>query len=101
MNEETEFQFVKRCLTERSQSVRAIAEESGVPYDTICKVLQAQVSNPRVQTIEKLAKYFRGTANTSNHVAASNEHAPEQPVDTTTLDLFAKPADGKNAQEAA
>lgn len=37
-----------------------IAEESGVPYDTICKVVQRQIEDPKVSKIQRLANYFRG-----------------------------------------
>lgn len=36
-----------------------VAEGSGVPLRTIQKVAQRTTKNPRIDTVEKLAKYFR------------------------------------------
>lgn len=38
---------------------RAIADESGVPYDTITKIAQRQIEDPKVSKLQKLANYFR------------------------------------------
>jgi transcriptional regulator with XRE-family HTH domain len=37
---------------------RQIAEGSGVPFSTICKIAQGTVKDPSVHTIQKLADYF-------------------------------------------
>ena len=38
---------------------REIADASGVPYDTLTKVAQRRNENPRVNTVQQLADYFR------------------------------------------
>ena len=37
----------------------AISEASGVPFGTLRKIGWRQTKNPRVDTVEKLAAYFR------------------------------------------
>jgi len=39
---------------------RTIARESGVPFSTLCKIAQGQITNPRIQTLQRLADYFAG-----------------------------------------
>lgn len=36
----------------------SIARTSGVPYHTLVKIAQGQVSNPRVATVQRLLDYF-------------------------------------------
>lgn len=36
-----------------------IAAESGVPYDTITKIAQRQIEDPKVSKLQRLANYFR------------------------------------------
>lgn len=48
----------------RAKPVKQIAEEAGVPYFTVQKWMRAKSAksgtrNPRVQTVQKLAEYFR------------------------------------------
>ena len=38
---------------------QVIADESGVPLRTIEKIARGTTENPRVQTVQKLATYFR------------------------------------------
>lgn len=53
---------VERLNDDPNKSGRAwkvIAYESGVPLRTIEKIARRTTENPRIQTIEKLANYFR------------------------------------------
>lgn len=50
--------FVLAKLEKNRGRWPAIAEASGVPYDTITKIAQRQ-TDPRVSTVQKLANYFR------------------------------------------
>lgn len=36
-----------------------IASESGVSYDTLTKIAQRQIEDPKVSKIQRLANYFR------------------------------------------
>lgn len=36
-----------------------IAKEADVPYDTITKIAQRQIEDPKVSKLQKLANYFR------------------------------------------
>jgi predicted transcriptional regulator len=35
-----------------------VSRESGVPYHTLIKIAQGQVSNPRIETVQRLVDYF-------------------------------------------
>ncbi len=37
----------------------AIAADTGVPYDTITKIAQRQIEDPKVSKLQTLANYFR------------------------------------------
>lgn len=39
-----------------------IAEASGVPYRTVQKIGSGKTKSPRIDSVEKLAKYFRDNA---------------------------------------
>jgi predicted transcriptional regulator len=49
----------------RLQSARGhwphISQQSGVPYWTIAKIVQGASKNPRINTIERLRRYFEET----------------------------------------
>jgi len=36
----------------------AIANKAGVPYWTIAKLVQGKTKNPRINTVERLRRYF-------------------------------------------
>lgn len=38
-----------------------IADDSGVPYRTVQKIGSGKTRSPRIDSVEKLAKYFRET----------------------------------------
>lgn len=46
------------ALNNASEPATAIAEKSGVPYGTICKIQQGQTLNPRIETVQRLLDYF-------------------------------------------
>jgi predicted transcriptional regulator len=62
-------EYVLARLDETKGQWREIAEASGVPYDTLTKVAQRKNKNPRVQTVQPLADYFR--AKSGNERAAA------------------------------
>lgn len=37
---------------------RQIARESGVPFSTVCKIAQGDVTDPSIHTVQKLYDYF-------------------------------------------
>ena len=53
--------YVTRQLAKRHGEWPAIAEATGVPYSTICKVAQGVHADPRVSTVQRLADYFAST----------------------------------------
>ena len=38
---------------------REVSRGSGVPYDTITKIAQRQIEDPKVSKVQRLADYFR------------------------------------------
>ena len=56
----SDYQFVLSRLQASRGQLRIVAEESGVPYDTIAKIHRTKGrTDPRASTVEKLAAYFR------------------------------------------
>jgi predicted transcriptional regulator len=55
-------QYVLDQLESRKGQWPAIAEETGVPYDTITKIAQGQIEDPKVSKVQRLANYFREKA---------------------------------------
>lgn len=55
---ETMHDAVLRLLEARKGDWRAISEESGVPYSTLCKVAQGWIPNPSVHTVQTLYDYL-------------------------------------------
>jgi glucose-6-phosphate dehydrogenase assembly protein OpcA len=51
--------YVLRKLEETRGQWPAIARASGVPYDTITKIAQRQIEDPKVNKVQRLANYFR------------------------------------------
>lgn len=54
--------YVRQQLEERKGTWPTIAEETGIPYDTITKIAQRQIEDPKVSKVQVLANYFRGLA---------------------------------------
>lgn len=52
-------QFVVQKLEENRGHWREISAKSGVSVRTIEKIGHGETANPRVQTVEQLAKFFR------------------------------------------
>lgn len=55
-------QFVLAQLQARRGDWVCIARESGVPYNTITKIAQGAIVDPRVSKLQRLANYFREKA---------------------------------------
>jgi hypothetical protein len=55
-------QFVLAQLEARRGDWVSIARESGVPYNTITKIAQGAIVDPRVSKLQRLANYFRAKA---------------------------------------
>lgn len=60
-NSETEslLVYVKRKLGEHKGAWREISERTRVPYFTMAKIHQDVTENPRVNTVQALADFFR------------------------------------------
>lgn len=56
---ETMLAYVVRNLVASVGQRVAIAEETGVPYFTIAKIVQGKTVDPRVNTVQVLHDYFR------------------------------------------
>lgn len=50
--------FVVASLEANKGNWKRISADSGIPYDTLTKIAQKKVKNPRFSTVQKLAKYF-------------------------------------------
>lgn len=60
MQNDFDFVLSKLRSPNRAKPVRKIAEEADVPYFTIQKWMRSEgTRNPRFQTVQKLAEYFR------------------------------------------
>lgn len=61
--ESAEFEDILPYVLAQLEAARgrwpAIAREADVPYDTITKIAQRQIEDPRVTKVQKLANYFR------------------------------------------
>lgn len=58
MNDSNLYDYVMRCLTTLRYTRRQVAEGSGVPFSTVCKVAQRSVKEPSVHTIQAMADFF-------------------------------------------
>ncbi len=56
----TLYDYVMVNLRTKTTPQRTIARDSGVPYGTLTKIAQGQITNPRIQTLQRLADYFAG-----------------------------------------
>ena len=54
------YDFVMARLKARSIPQRTVANESGVPFSTVCKIAQGAVKEPSVHTVQRLYDYFKG-----------------------------------------
>jgi hypothetical protein len=53
---------VRQALDRSRGSWAQVSLSSGVPYHTITKIAQRRVTNPRVDTCQRLLDYFRASA---------------------------------------
>jgi hypothetical protein len=51
--------YVRGELEKNRGTWPTIADETGVPYDTITKIAQRQIVDPKVSKVQILANYFR------------------------------------------
>lgn len=59
MNQEPMLDYVIRRLNETKGKHKVIANESGVPYKTLNKIVQRVTKNPGIDHIQCLHDYFR------------------------------------------
>lgn len=52
------YDYVMEQLRAKRIPQRQVSQESGVPFSTLCKIAQGDVTNPSVHTIQRLAVYF-------------------------------------------
>lgn len=56
----SEFQSVQERLAKTPlKDLAAVSLKSGVPVPTLYKIARRETKNPRVQTVEKISKYYR------------------------------------------
>lgn len=67
------YAYVMACLRAREIPQRAVAAGSGVPFSTVAKIAQGNVTDPSVHTVQKLADYFaaKGINPTAQHHEAA------------------------------
>lgn len=72
---------MKGLKQEYGLSNEAIADETGVPYSTVCKIMMGVTKAPRRSTVEVLTEYFRRLsrqdAEASRGTAARGQRQPE------------------------
>ena len=56
---ESIYDFVMEKLQATKYHWPQVAEGSGVPCRTLEKIARRETVNPKIETVEKLAKYFR------------------------------------------
>jgi predicted transcriptional regulator len=54
--------FVLAQLAAEKGGWKRISLESGIPYDTLTKIAQGRVKNPRWSTVQRLTKFFLARA---------------------------------------
>jgi transcriptional regulator with XRE-family HTH domain len=52
------YDYVMAQLRSKRIPQRQAARESGVPFSTLCKIAQGDVTDPSVHTVQRLADYF-------------------------------------------
>jgi transcriptional regulator with XRE-family HTH domain len=52
------YDYVMAHLRSKRIPQRQAARESGVPFSTLCKIAQGDVTDPSVHTVQRLADYF-------------------------------------------
>lgn len=59
MDNEPIFDYVLRRLGELKGHHRQVAADSGVPYSTLCKIVQGVTPNPGVKHVQALYDHLR------------------------------------------
>lgn len=54
------YDFVMECFDSDPATRREVANGSGVPFSTVCKIAQRETKNPSVHHIQALYDYFVG-----------------------------------------
>lgn len=52
------YDYVMEQLRSKRIPQKQAARESGVPFSTLCKIAQGEVTDPSVHTVQRLADYF-------------------------------------------
>ena len=52
------YSYVMARLREKRIPQRRVANESGVPFSTVCKIAQGSIKEPSVHTVQRLYEYF-------------------------------------------
>lgn len=53
------YRYVLARLREKTIPQKEVARASGVPFSTVAKIAQGQVTEPSVHTVQRLYDYFR------------------------------------------
>ena len=51
-------QLLKQLRRTEKSGLQPIADKSGIPYHTLEKIHKGETANPRIRTVEMLARYF-------------------------------------------
>jgi predicted transcriptional regulator len=58
----SEFQTAQERLAKTPlKDLKALAQAIDVPWTTLYKIKRGETKNPRIETAEKLTKYYRGS----------------------------------------
>lgn len=60
MDDTNLYEYVMLRLCDKRYTRRQVANGSGVPFSTVCKVAQRSVKDPSIHTVQALADFFRG-----------------------------------------
>lgn len=56
----TDFQTMQERLSKTAlKDLTPVSMKTGVPVPTLYKIARGETKNPRVQTVEKITKYYR------------------------------------------
>ncbi len=59
MKEQTIYDYVMQCLRTLRYTRKQVADGSGVPFSTVCKVAMGSTAAPSVHTVQAMADFFR------------------------------------------
>lgn len=69
---ETWLSAVVRSLQLAKGKWRTIANDTGIPYDTLTKIALGRVADPRVSNVQTLFDYFAARSERSTAIRCSN-----------------------------